>query len=88
MFKEKRELDDQKMAVTFRGLDGHVMEQLKVYDVIFQFVPKSQEGCVCKVTMFWEKRYEDSPEPIKYMKFVTSLAADMDDHILKNESKA
>lgn len=45
VFKEKRELDDEKMAVTFRGLDGHVMEQLKVYDVIFQFIPKSQEGC-------------------------------------------
>ncbi|XP_010459012.1 PREDICTED: MLP-like protein 328 [Camelina sativa] len=88
VFKEKREFDDKKMTVTFRGLDGHVMEQLKVYDVIFQFVPKSEEGCVCKVTMIWEKRNEDSQEPIKYMKFATSLAADMDDHILKDQRKA
>ncbi|XP_010476570.1 PREDICTED: MLP-like protein 328 [Camelina sativa] len=88
VFKEKREFDDKKMTVTFRGLDGHVMEQLKVYDVIFQFVPKSVEGCLCKVTMIWEKRNEDSPEPIKYMKFATSLAIDMDDHILKDQSKA
>ncbi|CAN6907498.1 unnamed protein product, partial [Brassica oleracea] len=87
VFKEKREFDDDKMAVTFRGLEGHVMEQLKVYDVIFQFIPKTEQGCVCKVTMMWEKRYEDSPEPINYMKFVTNMAADMDDHILKVEKK-
>ncbi|KFK44303.1 hypothetical protein AALP_AA1G240300 [Arabis alpina] len=88
VFKEKREFDDEKMAVTFRGLEGDVMEQLKVYDTILQFIPKSEEGCVCKITMMWEKRYEDSPEPINYMKFVKGLAADMDDHILKNENKA
>uniref|UniRef100_M4EDD3 Bet v I/Major latex protein domain-containing protein n=1 Tax=Brassica campestris TaxID=3711 RepID=M4EDD3_BRACM len=55
VFKEKREFDDDKMAVTFRGLEGHVMEQLKVYDVIFQFIPKAKQGCICKITMisFW-----------------------------------
>lgn len=88
VFKEKREFDDDKMAVTLRGLEGHVMEQLKVYDVIFQFIPKTEKGCDCKVTMIWEKRNEDSPEPINYMKFAKSLAADMDDHILKNEKRA
>ncbi|CAN8312228.1 unnamed protein product [Cochlearia groenlandica] len=88
VFKEKREFDDENMTVTFRGLEGHVMEILKVYDVIFEFIPKTEKGCVCKVTMIWEKRNEDSPEPINYMKFATSLAADMDDHILKNETKA
>ncbi|CAF2115231.1 unnamed protein product, partial [Brassica oleracea] len=98
VFKEKREFDDDKMAVTFRGLEGHVMEQLKVYDVIptmamrcifisVQFIPKTKQGCICKVTMMWEKRYENSPEPINYMKFVTNMAADMDDHILKDQKK-
>lgn len=88
VFKERREFDDEKMTVTFRGLEGHVMEQLKVYDAILQFIPKSEESCVCKVTMMWEKRYENSPEPINYMKFVKSLVADMDDHILKDQNKA
>ena len=41
VFKERRENDDENMAVTLRGLEGHVMEQLKVYDVIFQFIQKS-----------------------------------------------
>ncbi|CAA7033750.1 unnamed protein product [Microthlaspi erraticum] len=84
LFKEKRELDDANMAVTLRGAGGHVMDQLKLYDVIFQFIPKSREGCVCKVTIIWEKKNEDSPEPINYMKFVKSLAADMDGHVLKS----
>ncbi|XP_010459011.1 PREDICTED: MLP-like protein 328 [Camelina sativa] len=88
VIKEKREIDDEKMALTFRGLDGHVIEEYKVYDVILQFIPKSKEGCVCKVTLIWEKRKEDSPEPTKYMKFVQSLVADMDDHILKGQNKA
>ncbi|CAF1925732.1 hypothetical protein HID58_064906 [Brassica napus] len=53
---EKREFDDDKMAVSARGLEGHLMDQLKVYDVIFQFIPKTEQGCVCKVTMIWEQR--------------------------------
>ncbi|KAG2268340.1 hypothetical protein Bca52824_062895 [Brassica carinata] len=53
---EKREFDDDKIAVTARGLEGHLMDQLKVYDVIFQFIPKTEQGCVCKVTMIWEQR--------------------------------
>ncbi|CAN8266918.1 unnamed protein product [Cochlearia groenlandica] len=84
VFKERREIDDENNAVTFRGLEGHVMEQLKVYDVIFQFIQKSPEDIICKVTMIWEKRHDDSPEPINYMKFVTSLAADMDHHVIKS----
>ncbi|CAE5957518.1 unnamed protein product [Arabidopsis arenosa] len=88
VIKEKREIDDEKMALTFRGLEGHVMEQYKVYNVIVQFIPKSKEGCVCKVTLIWEKLKEDSPEPVNYMKFVKSLVADMDDHVLKGQNKA
>lgn len=88
VIKEKREIDDEKMALTFRGLEGNVMELYKVYNVILQFIPRSKEGCVCKVTLMWEKRNEDSPEPINYMKLVKSLAADMDNHILKGQNKA
>ncbi|KAG7597081.1 Bet v I/Major latex protein [Arabidopsis suecica] len=69
VIKEKREIDDEKMALTY-------------------FIPKSKEGCVCKVTLIWEKRKEDSPEPVNYMKFVKSLVADMDDHVLKGQNKA
>ncbi|CAH8314797.1 unnamed protein product [Eruca vesicaria subsp. sativa] len=69
VFKERREIDDEKKTVTFRGLEGHVMEQLKVYDVILEFIPKSEDGCVCKITMIWEKRNDELPEPINYMKF-------------------
>ncbi|KAH0902086.1 hypothetical protein HID58_041589, partial [Brassica napus] len=83
VFKERREIDDEKKAVTFRGLEGHVMEQLKVYDVVFEFIPQSEDGCVCKITMIWEKRNDDFPEPSNYMKFVKSMAADMDHHVIK-----
>ncbi|WZZ10056.1 hypothetical protein YC2023_095977 [Brassica napus] len=81
VFKERREIDDEKKTVTFRGLEGHVMEQLKVYDVILEFIPKSEDGCVCKITMIWEKRNDEFPEPSNYMKFVKSMVADMDDHV-------
>lgn len=85
MFKERIEIDDEKMVVTINGLEGHVMEELEVYVVTFQFIPESEEGCVCKVTMVWQKRSEDIPEPIHYMKFVENLVADMDDHILQDQ---
>ncbi|XP_010445168.1 PREDICTED: MLP-like protein 328 [Camelina sativa] len=82
MFKEKREIDDETKTLTLRGLDGHVMEQLKVYDVIYQFIQKSDDTCVGKITLIWEKRNDDSPEPSGYMKFVKSLVADMDNHVI------
>ena len=85
MFKEMIEMDDEKMAVTINGLEGHVMEELKVYVVTFHFIPTSEEGCICKVTMVWGKRNEDSPEPINYMKFVEMMVADMDDYILQDQ---
>ncbi|CAA7033751.1 unnamed protein product [Microthlaspi erraticum] len=85
-FKEKRELDDANMVVTKRGVEGHAMDQFKVFDIIYQFIPKSSEGCVCKITLIWEKKNEDTPEPINYMKFIKSLAADMDDHVLKSSA--
>ncbi|CAA7033758.1 unnamed protein product [Microthlaspi erraticum] len=88
VYKEKREIDDEKMTVTSRGMEGHAMELYKVFDIIFQFIPKSREGCVCKFTLIWEKRNQDSPEPISYMKLLKSLVADMDDHILKGQNKA
>ncbi|KAJ0257031.1 hypothetical protein HA466_0079680 [Hirschfeldia incana] len=88
VFKEKREVDDETMTLTLRGLGGHAVEKYKVYDVIYQFIPKSKEGCVCKITLIWEKRNEDTPEPINYMKFVKSLVADMDDHVLKGQNGA
>ncbi|EOA38864.1 hypothetical protein CARUB_v10011229mg, partial [Capsella rubella] len=87
-FKEKREIDDEKMTLTLRGLEGQAVERYKVYDVIYQFIPKSKEGCVCKITLIWEKRNENTPEPVNYMKFVKSLVADMDDHVLKGQNKA
>lgn len=85
VLKERIEMDDENMAVTINGLDGHVMEVLKVYVTTLHFIPKSKDGCVCKITMVWEKRTEDSPEPIEFMKFVEQMIAHMDDHILQNQ---
>ncbi|KAJ0239621.1 hypothetical protein HA466_0232280 [Hirschfeldia incana] len=57
------------------------MEQLKVCDLIFQFIPKSEDGCVCKITMICEKLNDDFPEPSDYMKLLKSLVVDMEDHV-------
>ncbi|KAF8095559.1 hypothetical protein N665_0330s0041 [Sinapis alba] len=83
VYKERRELDDEKKTVTFRGLEGHVMEQFKVFDIIAEFIHKSEDSCVCKSTMIWEKRNDEFPEPGSYMKLFTSMVADMEDHVLK-----
>ncbi|WZZ25533.1 hypothetical protein YC2023_008934 [Brassica napus] len=58
-------------------------QELKVYEANFQFIPKSEDGSVCKITFNWEKRNDDFPDPSNYMKFIKSLAADMDDHVIK-----
>ncbi|KAG7648104.1 putative Bet v I/Major latex protein [Arabidopsis thaliana] len=83
-FKERTEIDEEKMAVTMTALDGQVMEELKVYIPNLQFIPESQNACVCKVSVKWEKRTEDS-EPAKFYKFLEKMIADSDDHILHNQ---
>lgn len=85
VFKERTEIDDEKMAVTFNALDGQVMEELKVYIANLQFIPESGNGCVCKVSVNWEKRTKDSPEPTKFFTVLEKMVADMDDHILQNQ---
>ncbi|CAF2027393.1 unnamed protein product [Brassica napus] len=62
---------------------GHVMELFKVYDLIGQFIPKTEDSCICKITMVWEKRNDEVPEPSSYMKLLKSMVVDMEDHVLK-----
>lgn len=81
MFKEMIEMDDEKMVVMINGFEGYVMEELKVYVVIFYFIFVFEEGCICKVIMVWEKWNEDFFEFINYMKFVEMMVVDMDDYI-------
>ncbi|KFK40821.1 hypothetical protein AALP_AA2G045800 [Arabis alpina] len=83
VFKERREIDDEKKTVKVVGLEGHLMEQLKLYEVVFQFFPKSEDECVCKNTMTWEKRNDEFPEPSNYMKFLKNMVTDMDHHVNK-----
>ncbi|CAN7081563.1 unnamed protein product [Brassica oleracea var. botrytis] len=87
VFKEKREIDDENKTMTTtrkqRGLEGHVMELFKVYDLIGQFIPKTEDSCICKITMVWEKRNDEVPEPSSYMKLLKSMVVDMEDHVLK-----
>ncbi|XP_010433879.1 PREDICTED: MLP-like protein 328 [Camelina sativa] len=82
-FKERREIDDANKTLTKRGLDGHPMEHLKVFDVIYEFIPKSANSCVCKITMIWEKRNDDFPEPSGLMKFVKTMVVDIEGHVTK-----
>ncbi|XP_010439147.1 PREDICTED: MLP-like protein 328 [Camelina sativa] len=82
-FKERREIDDANKTLTKRGLEGHPMEDLKVFDVVYQFIPKSEDSCVCKITMIWEKRNDDFPEPSGLMKFVKNMVVDIEGHVTK-----
>ncbi|KAF3550303.1 hypothetical protein DY000_02009409 [Brassica cretica] len=83
VYKERRELDDEKKMVTFRGLEGHVMEQFRVFDIVAEFIPKSEDSCVCKSTMIWETRNDEFPERGSYMKLFTSMFYDMEDQVLE-----
>ncbi|XP_010553823.1 PREDICTED: MLP-like protein 328 [Tarenaya hassleriana] len=88
VLKEKREIDDEKQTLTAIGLEGNAMEELKVITFILQFGPNPNpnpnpsQGCVCKITVAWEKRNENAPEPIRYFKLVKQMVAEMDDHVL------
>ncbi|CAF2130976.1 BnaA03g46170D [Brassica napus] len=83
VYKEKREIDDENKTMTARGLEGHVMEHFKVCDIVVQFIPKTEDSCVGKITMIWEKRNDEVPEPSSYMKLVKSMVSEMQEHVHK-----
>ena len=83
IFKEKVEVDEEKKAVTFIAVGGHILDHFKSYQGTFKMTPNDDQAGLVKITLNYEKRKEDDPDPIsKYMDFLVSVVEDMDAQLL------
>ncbi|KAL5553436.1 hypothetical protein UlMin_040837 [Ulmus minor] len=86
IFQEKVEVDDEKKAVTFIAVGGHILEQYKSYKGTFKVTPKGDDqlGGLVTITLEYEKIKEDDHDPIEnYMDFLVSLVEDIDANLVK-----
>ncbi|KAL6192666.1 hypothetical protein ACLB2K_033752 [Fragaria x ananassa] len=82
-FKEKVEIDDANKKVSLTALDGHVLEKYKSYKIIFQVIPKSNQGAnVAKITLEYEKHNESDQLPNNYFNVVVNIIKDIDAHLI------
>ncbi|OMO77577.1 hypothetical protein COLO4_25084 [Corchorus olitorius] len=83
IFKEKLVVDEANKRITMEALEGHVLEELKSYKMTYQVLPKTDESCMAKITVDYEKLNENVPEPNKYLQFVVNVTKDIESHLLK-----
>ncbi|XP_057975401.1 MLP-like protein 34 [Malania oleifera] len=73
-------IDKEKNSVTFKVIEGQLLEDYKSFKAIIQATPKGETTLV-KWTFEFEKLKEDDPEPKKLLDFVGHLTKDVEDHL-------
>ncbi|KAL0799063.1 hypothetical protein Bca101_054238 [Brassica carinata] len=76
--KEKTEVDEENMSVSFLAMEGDVLEQYKSYKIILDVVPKDDGVCIAKWKWEYEKLNDDVPPPTKYIAFVADYTRDLE----------
>ncbi|XP_031272401.1 MLP-like protein 28 [Pistacia vera] len=83
-FKEKVEADDEYMTVTFHGIERDLYKNFKFLKPIYKVAPKQWDsGSVTTVSIKYEKRNKDVPDPVAYVDFMASVSRDVASHIMK-----
>ncbi|KAJ0095788.1 hypothetical protein Patl1_15424 [Pistacia atlantica] len=83
-FKEKIEADDEHMTVTLHGIEGDIFKNFKFWKPVFKVAPKQQgSGSVATLSIEYEKRNKDVPDPVAYVDFMASMTRDVASHIMK-----
>ncbi|GLT78409.1 hypothetical protein SLA2020_499460 [Shorea laevis] len=82
-FKERVEFDDATKTITLIGLEGDVFKEFKLYNVIYQPIPKDSNSCVVKSVIEYEKLRDDGPDAHRYLDFIVGIAKDVEAHLVK-----
>ncbi|XP_050372026.1 MLP-like protein 34 [Argentina anserina] len=81
--KEKIEaIDAEKNLVTFRVLEGDLMDHYKSFVITLQANPKDEvEGCTVHWTMEYEKHHGDITDPHTLLQLAVEVSNDIDAHL-------
>ncbi|XP_050233553.1 MLP-like protein 328 [Mercurialis annua] len=83
VFKEKHIVDDENKIVATIGLEGEVFNMYKVYNPIWEFIPKPNGCSLAKITLEYEKLNRTVPVPYNYMDFLIQITRDSDEGLIR-----
>ena len=75
-------MDEENKTITYRVIEGDVLQEYKSFKVIIQTIPKGEATWVCW-TLEYEKLNKNIPHPIKILEFVIHLCEELDDHLVQ-----
>ena len=77
-------IDDDKNLITYRVIEGDLMEHFKTFLITIQANPKPNgEGSVVHWTMEYEKRHDEIIDPQTLLEFFVGLSKDLEAHLLE-----
>ncbi|XVE80918.1 hypothetical protein DITRI_Ditri15bG0019900 [Diplodiscus trichospermus] len=77
-------IDPEKKSITFRMLEGDILNEFKSYGVTLQASPKSGgEGSIVHLTLEYEKLHDGIAHPETLLQFLSELCNDIDAYLLK-----
>jgi len=87
VMKHKMEsLEPEKNRVTYRVLEGDIMNEYKSFVITFQVTPKEGEpGSIGHWHFEYEKINEEVDHPETLLQFAVEVSKEMDEHLLSEE---
>ncbi|KAL5553457.1 hypothetical protein UlMin_040858 [Ulmus minor] len=77
-------IDDEKNSMTFKLIEGDLLEKYKSFKVSYEATPKNDgEGCVVHWTLEYEKLHDEIVDLHTLVQFVVDLSKDIEAHLLQ-----
>ncbi|KAF3431977.1 hypothetical protein FNV43_RR26911 [Rhamnella rubrinervis] len=76
-------IDDENNSITFKILEGDLMEHYKSFRVTLKCNPKDSQGSVIHWTMEYEKLHDEIVDPHTLIEFVNDLSKDLEKHLIE-----
>ncbi|KAJ9708432.1 hypothetical protein PVL29_000461 [Vitis rotundifolia] len=74
-------IDEENRSITFKVLDGELLNDYKSYKFTTQAIPKG-EACLVKWTAEYEKASEDGSDPHGYLELAVNITKDIESLLL------
>ena len=75
-------IDEENKTITYRVIEGDVLQEYKSFKLIIQNIPKGEATWV-RWTLEYEKLNKNIPHPIKLLELVIHLSEELDDHLVQ-----
>ncbi|XP_062109610.1 MLP-like protein 43 [Humulus lupulus] len=78
-------IDEEKNLITFKVIEGDLMEHYKSFKFKIQATPKTDgQGSVVHWTIEYEKHHEEILDPHSMIEFLEDISKDLDVHLLQD----